>query len=94
MNQKATPEPQAKRDLMGDHTPTPWKLEGKGKGRTGAYTFSHTDAAFIVRACNAHYQLVAAAEIALAWMEEWGADRDETRRLRRAVSIAKAEGSL
>ena len=72
---------------MNKHTPTPWSYQHKSDAYThiirgpnnrficqfhqSTDDTTKANAAFIVRACNAHDQLVEALELALARAESW-----------------------
>lgn len=56
-----------------EHTPTPWSVSGNMIWDANNYHVAscnvNNDAAFIVRACNAHDELVAACEEAIKAIE-------------------------
>jgi hypothetical protein len=60
-----------------EHTPLPWvvsddEIETEGGQYVCHFGYgSEADAEFIVRACNAHYELLAAAKLALSTAESW-----------------------
>ncbi|CUW85647.1 hypothetical protein N5C66_03720 [Rhizobium pusense] len=89
------------------HTPTPWFLNEaqdfvKGDGRHIAVLFDGTptsptvkerksNAAFIVRACNAHDELLAALKAARDF-HDWNESSVSATARQVVVAIAKAEG--
>lgn len=90
-----------------NHTPTPWMYEGFGHISNADGTVlvmsekaSRDDAEFIVRACNAHEELLAAAKMivdAMGYALESDAPRIDWDKVRTAVpmmekAIAKAKG--
>ena len=84
---------------MTKHTPTPWFAEAPDKlqirtlqptlNDVAAVASSRANAAFIVRAVNAHDDLVAALEV-VRRSAGWGAMADETHELINAA-LAKAK---
>ena len=85
---------------MSKHTPLPWQADGEvvyttvGEDETVADCWEASDAEFIVRACNAHDELLAACkamQIVLRSGPTTGKDLSYELGLARAA-IAKAEG--
>lgn len=94
---------------MDKHTPTPWVKDGRNildllqrQDRTGLTKIRYivecskeADAAFIVRAVNTHYALVAFIERLVAGAEGFGPDVEEKTLLAQAKAlIAKTDLGL
>lgn len=79
------------------HTPLPWKQNNVGDVVSGKTVILETydnqdeaNAAFIVRACNAHYALIEALEGLLKEMNGYGDEEHEAKAIA-ALKLAKGE---
>ncbi len=82
------------------HTPTPWRqtkgefeivAEIKGEKKLIAVCSEKANAAFIVRACNAHDELVHAAQLALDHYNGKHMGANTVTLLKKAIAKAKGE---
>jgi hypothetical protein len=83
--------------MSAEHTPTPWYISGKSTIRRGSNDWigyvhwrnGAANAEFIVRACNAHDNLVAALREARGWLSGWASAEKELAVIDAAISKAE-----